>query len=241
MVEFIGPNVVNVMASASFDFIVIDCEHGNQNPRDVEIMIEAGWQAGICTIVRPPDTSRGMITRTLDAGAAGVLVPFIETMDQVRQVVNATKYLPIGRRGSHFSRGHTRHERVDPTTFIAEANLDLLTLIQIELAGAVKIVDQIAATEGVDGLYIGPGDLGLELGVPGQWDAPMLRDAIRTTAAACMRHGKIMGCHIRDIDETPALAAMGVQMFGIQHDIGMYKEIVSSKSKGFRKTLGLTK
>ncbi|MEX0613341.1 MAG: hypothetical protein WD229_14580 [Pirellulales bacterium] len=74
MVEFGGPAAVGVAADAGFDFIVLDCEHGNANPREVEATIEAGYQNGICTIVRPPCVDRGMITRSLDAGAGGVLV-----------------------------------------------------------------------------------------------------------------------------------------------------------------------
>src|SRR5262245_1077095 len=85
LVEFSGSSVVAVTADAGFDFIVIDCEHGNANPNDVERTIEAGFQNGICTIIRPPNVDRGMVTRALDAGAGGVLIPFCSTLDDVRQ------------------------------------------------------------------------------------------------------------------------------------------------------------
>jgi 4-hydroxy-2-oxoheptanedioate aldolase len=237
-VEFSGPAVVGVTARAGFDFALIDAEHGSQNPREIEATIEAGYQAGLCTIIRPPDGNRAVITRSLDAGAGGVLVPFCSTLEDVHQAVRATKYTPIGKRGTHLFRGHTRHRSIDdPAVFLAEANRDLLTLIQIELAAAVPLVDQIAAIEGVDGLYVGPGDLSVDLGVPGQWDAPVLLDAIRTTAAACRRHGKIMGCHTDDMKSVPRLREMGVQMFGFQCDISIYSHAASSVVNEFTKTV----
>jgi 4-hydroxy-2-oxoheptanedioate aldolase len=116
----------------------------------------------------------------------------------------------------------------DPGAFLAEANRDLLTLIQIELAAAVPLVDEIAAMEGVDGLYLGPGDLSVDMGVPGRWDAPVLLDAIRTTAAACRKHGKLMGCHTDSMDNVAMLREMGVQMFGFQCDIGIYSHAAAS-------------
>jgi 4-hydroxy-2-oxoheptanedioate aldolase len=238
LVEFTGPAVIRTMANAGFDFVFLDGEHGNQNPREVETTIEAGHQAGLCTIVRPPDVNRAVITRSLDAGAGGVLVPFCATMEDVLAAVRATKYMPMGKRGTHLFRGHTQH-RVpdDPAAFLAEANRDLLTLIQIELASALSLVDAIAAAEGVDGLYLGPGDLSVDLGVPGQWDAPALLEAIRATAAACRKHGKIMGCHIGDLKRVPMLREMGVQMFGFQCDVEIYSAAAGAISDEFAKVV----
>jgi 4-hydroxy-2-oxoheptanedioate aldolase len=235
LVEFTGPAVISATANVGFDFVVIDGEHGNQNPREIEVTIEAGYQAGLCTIMRPPDCGRAVITRALDAGAAGVLVPFCATLEDVHQAVRATKYTPLGKRGTHLFRGHTRHKAVDnPAAFLAEANRDLLTLIQIELAAAVPLVDQIAATEGVDGLYLGPGDLSVDLGIPGQWDAPAMLNAIRATAAACRKHGKIMCCHTDSMDNVAMLREMGVQMIGFQCDIGMYSAAAAAVVGRFR-------
>jgi 4-hydroxy-2-oxoheptanedioate aldolase len=223
LVEFSGPAVVATMANAGFDFVMIDTEHGNQNPREVESTIEAGYQAGLCTIVRSPDVNRGVLTRALDAGAAGALIPFCSTLEEVHQAVRATKYTPVGKRGTHLFRGHTRHRPPDdPVAFLAEANRDLLTLIQIELAAAVPLVDATAAIDGVDGLYLGPGDLSVDLGVPGQWDAPVMTEAIRATAAACRKHHKIMACHTGNLETVPQLREMGIQMFGFQCDIEIF-------------------
>src|SRR5512138_2655387 len=118
LVEFSGPAVVTATANGGADFIFIDHEHGNQTPRELESTIEAGWQAGLCTILRPSDANRAVITRGLDAGAGGILVPMSSTLDEVRQAVRASKYPPIGQRGTHLMRGHTRHQRIDAATFL---------------------------------------------------------------------------------------------------------------------------
>ena len=146
LVEFSGSAIVNVLARAGFDFLVIDCEHGNYALRDVETMLEAGWNAGICMLVRTADATRSLITKALDAGAAGIVVPAIDSLEQVRAAVRASKYRPIGRRGVHLLRGHTRHRVVEPQRFMDEANRDLLTFVQIEFAKAVEVAQEIAAT-----------------------------------------------------------------------------------------------
>jgi len=181
----------------------------------------------VATLIRPPCVDRGMITRSLDAGAAGVLVPFCATMKDVEDAVRATKYTPVGRRGTHMYRGHTRHRIPDTAVFMAEDNRDLLTIIQIELSEAVGLVEQIAATAGVDGLYIGPGDLSVDLGIPGQWPAPVMLDAIRAAAVACRKHGKILGCHFGDVGNACMLRDLGVQMFGFECDLGIYHAAIS--------------
>ena len=234
LVEFGGPAVMGTMADAGFDFVLLDCEHGHANPRDTEISIEAGYQSNLCTIVRPGGIERGPITRWLDAGAGGVLVPFCSTLDEVRQAVRFTKYAPWGQRGVHLLRGHTRHRPTKPADFMAEANRDLFTIIQIELAGAVSLVEEIAALQGVDALYIGPGDLSVDLGVPGQWSSPPVMDAIRRTADACRACGKIMGCHVDQVTDIPRLREQGVQMFGYFCDIGMFQAVSKRVTAEFR-------
>ena len=151
LVEFASAAVVGVLADAGFDFVLVDCEHGLYSPPHVGRLLDAAAQADIAGIVRVPSCDRAAITQALDAGAAGILVPAIATVEQVRQVVRATKYTPVGKRGVHLLRGHTRHRPVNAGDFIAEANRDLLTMIQIELESAVAAADQIAAIEGERG------------------------------------------------------------------------------------------
>lgn len=237
LVEFSGSAIVNVLAQAGFDFLMIDCEHGNYALRDVETMLETGWNANICMLVRTADATRSLITKALDAGAAGIVVPAIDSLEQVRAAVRASKYKPIGRRGVHLFRGHTRHRPVEPQRFMDQANRDLLTFIQIELVKAVEVAEEIAATDGVDGLYIGPGDLSADLGIAGQWDAPEMNQVIEQVVSACRKYQKIVGCHADDIIAMPRLRDMGIQMFGFVCDIGMYATVAAESVQHFRRAM----
>jgi 4-hydroxy-2-oxoheptanedioate aldolase len=237
LVEFSAPSVADIFAAAGFDFLLIDMEHGNFTPREVEGMIRHATSAGLCAFVRTPDTQRNPITRVLDAGAAGVVIPAVRSMEQVRQAVETTKYRPLGRRGVHLLRGHTQHRPTDPATFLMEANRDVLTILQIELTEAVGLADEIAATAGVDGLYVGPGDLSVDLGVPGQWNSPPVQKAIGVVAKACRAHGKIFGCHADDVDTMPNLRRLGVQMFGLFCDIGLLSSAAGFQAARFREIL----
>jgi 2-dehydro-3-deoxyglucarate aldolase/4-hydroxy-2-oxoheptanedioate aldolase len=237
LVEFGSSAAVSVLADAGFDFVLLDCEHGLFTPPQVGLLMEAAWHAGIAGIVRVPSCDRAAITQALDAGAAGILVPAVASLEQAQQVVRATKYTPVGKRGVHLLRGHTQHRSVDAAAFIAEANRDVLTLVQIELASALEVVDAIAATAGVDCLYVGPGDLSVDLGVPGQWQAPVMQAALGRVAEACRRHGKIMACHADRIEDTPRLRQMGVQLFGYFCDIGLFRAAATDVGARFRAAL----
>lgn len=121
---------------------------------------------------------------------------------------------------------------------MAEANRDLLTLIQIETGEAVELVDDIAGTEGVDGLYVGPGDLSADLGHPGHWHAAPVQKAIARTAAAARAHGKLAACHYDLPDDLLRLAEQGVNMFGHFCDIGIFKQAAASAVQRFRESVG---
>lgn len=239
LVEFSGSTIINVLAEAGFDFVMLDCEHGNYGSRDVELMLEASWNAGICGLVRTADTDRSLITRALDASAAGIVVPAIDSLEQAREAIRASKYRPTGSRGVHLFRSHTRHRTVEPQRFMEEANRDLLTFVQIELTKAVEIAEELAATDGLDGLYVGPGDLSTDLGIAGQWAAPAVNEAIERVVLACSKHGKIVSCHSDVISDMPRLRDMGVQMFGFFCDIGLYATAASESVDRFREAMGI--
>jgi 4-hydroxy-2-oxoheptanedioate aldolase len=224
LLEFCSPSVVHVMADIGLDFVLIDCEHGHCSSREAETVLEAAWSRSLPALVRVGSPDRALITRVLDAGAAGILVPAISSLSEVEQVVRASKYRPLGRRGVHMLRPHTRHRPPSKLReYLQSANRDLLTLIQIELAPAVELVEQIAAMPGVDGLYVGPGDLSVDLDRPGEWDSDEIWQAIAATAAACRKHQKFLGCHYDSVELLPRLMQMGVHMLGHGCDLGIFR------------------
>jgi len=224
LLEFCSPSVVHVMADAGLDFVLIDGEHGHCSSREAETLLEAAWSRTLPALVRVGSPDRALITRILDAGAAGILVPAVSSLSEVEQVVRASKYRPLGRRGVHMLRPHTRHRPPsDLRGYLQSANRDLLTLIQIELAPAVELVEQIAAMPGVDGLYVGPGDLSVDLDRPGEWDCDEIWQSIAAVASACRKHHKFLGCHYDSVELLPRLQQFGVQMLGHACDLGIFR------------------
>ena len=154
--ELSAPAVAMILQQNDFDFMLVDTEHGCFDPAAVAQLILAGKEAGLCPLVRVPGPDQAEIKRVLDAGAEGIMVPMSQSLEDVQQVVNHSKYPPLGQRGAHFVRPHTRYMNPeDIADFMAEANRNLLTMVQIETRAAAELVDEIAAVEGVDTLLIG--------------------------------------------------------------------------------------
>lgn len=215
VMEFRTPAVPIVLAHAGMDFFLVDTEHGWYNPETVRAMMDVGGREGICPIVRVPTTHRSEITHALDSGAGGLLFPVIRTMDHVREAVEASKYAPLGRRGMHMLRPHTNFlPPTDKPAYCAEANASLLTILQIETVDALGQVEAIAATDGVDMLYIGPTDLSADMGHHGGLDHPETMAAAARIAKACAAAGKPAGCHVERPDQIAAALEMGFSMIG---------------------------
>jgi 4-hydroxy-2-oxoheptanedioate aldolase len=215
MTELRAAGAAAVLADGGFEFVFIDLEHGAYELDNACRLIQAGKAAGICPLPRVPLTAAGLFARLLDCGAEGVLVPQVRTMADVQQAVNLSKYPPVGRRGLHFLRPHSGFKvPADAAAYLDAANRSLLTLVQIETAEAVELIPEIAASEGVDGLYVGPGDLSVNLGQPDGLRQHELEPVLRAVGAACKAHGKIAGYHFHDAAEVRRCREYGFSMFG---------------------------
>jgi 2-keto-3-deoxy-L-rhamnonate aldolase RhmA len=239
VVELCTPAVPRLLQQNSFDFMVIDTEHGCFDPAAVVQLIDAGKRWRLCPLVRVPGPERAEIKRVLDAGAEGVMVPMCETVDEVVEAVNSSKYPPLGRRGAHFTRPHTDFDTPrDMGAYMAAANASLLTIIQIETPGAAQRLDEIAGLPGVDMLYLGPGDLSIALGYPGQITHPEVMAVVGRLTAACRKHNKLAGCHFADPAVLPQLRAAGVSFAGYGAEIRMLQAGIRQMGEAARRALG---
>jgi 2-keto-3-deoxy-L-rhamnonate aldolase RhmA len=196
-----NPAIAPLAARAGLDFIMLDLEHGPFNLETVEDIFKAGRPLGLGCFARVPELSRGWVSRILDAGATGVMVPMLETVAEAELLVRWAKYGPLGGRGFGGIGGHTDFDAIAPGAtleFMAKANAETLTIAQIETARAVENADAIAAVPGLDALLIGPNDLAISLGCAGDFMGEILHDAIGRVAAAAATHGKIFGMHAGD-------------------------------------------
>ncbi len=191
------PAIALVAKEAGLDFFMFDMEHGPIGFEAVSDAASLARSVGIDCYVRVPELTKGYVSRALDSGVTGVMVPMIKSEEEARAFVRWAKYQPIGARGIGGWGAHTDYRDASSRggAFLAEANAQVLTIAQIELAEAIDAIDSIAAVDGLDALLVGPADLSNSLGVGGQFNHPLMDEAIAKVAEAAERHGKIFGIH----------------------------------------------
>lgn len=189
-----SPAAAEIFAHAGFRWIGLDAEHTAASIETVETMARAVHGRGADLLVRVSQADTLEIRRSLDVGASGVIVPYIESAEQARMAVAAAKYPPKGVRGFAFMRANNWGADFD--AYAAKANEEILVIGMIESKKGVENIDEILAVDGLDGVFIGPYDMSGSYGVPGQTQHPLVKDAIAKVLAACKKAGKAPGQHI---------------------------------------------
>jgi 4-hydroxy-2-oxoheptanedioate aldolase len=210
---------VELIGKSGFDWIWIDCEHGAGDYSDLVFQMQAASINNAPPIVRIAWNETPRFKRVLDLGAAGVMVPFVNTAEEAKQAAEAMRYPPEGARGvSRFNRacGFSR----DFDEYFPNANDNLLTVVQIETVTAVKNADEIAGVQGVDVLFIGPVDLTANLGVAQQYEHQTFVEAMDSVAAACKHHEKAAGILVPNLDYLPLWIEKGFTFFVVGSDGG---------------------
>ncbi len=185
-----------VCAAAGFDYLLLDLEHGAGGEEQIRATIPTAASYGVPTVVRVESDARIRIGRVLDAGAAGIMLPRLDTVDDVRAAIRHLQYSPRGDRGVATYNRACRFG-LDPDALF-RADDEILGIVQIESARAVANAADIAAIDGVDVLFVGPRDLSHDLGVPGETDAPNYREALDQVRRAAQHHGKAAGLLVPD-------------------------------------------
>lgn len=197
--EMFTPAACRIAKKSGYDFVIIDTEHNMAGVETVAWMCRAGRDIDLPVIVRAPAFEGQWLTRYLDLGAAGLLVPRVETADETAAIVRAIKYPPEGVRGLAGSGGHTDYASPNPAELVRWANENLLLAVQIETRTGLENRHEILSVSGVDALFIGPYDLSLSLGRPGELDHPQVVAAMDAIFAAAKEHGVAPGMHVFDV------------------------------------------
>jgi 2-keto-3-deoxy-L-rhamnonate aldolase RhmA len=212
-----SPAVTEICGRAGFDWLLIDMEHGSGTDADLLPMLYAASATGTPAIVRPEVASRTRISRALDLGADGVMVPQVGDAREARDVAAWLRFQPVGRRGvALFTRGLAYGEggHAGPSS----RNDQIIGIAQIESQQAVDDAEAIAALNGIDVLFVGPTDLTHALGVPGRIDDAGYREAITSVSAAAKQHGKATGVLLWKPEDAGAYAELGFTVFAISSD-----------------------
>jgi 2-keto-3-deoxy-L-rhamnonate aldolase RhmA len=218
-----SPGSAELLGRSGLDWVVIDLEHGNTTEAELLAHLTAIEVSGSTALVRPQSGERLRIGRALDLGAAGIVVPRLDTADQVREAVTFLRYPPTGQRGVALL---TRGARLGTVNHagVAGLNDDIVGIIQIESPSALAAADEFAATDGVDVLFVGPADLSHSLGVPGQFPHPLYQAALRSVVAACRAHGKAAGILLYDPASFKPHLDLGFTFVGIGADVSFVND-----------------
>lgn len=204
--------VAELAALAGFDFVLIDVEHGFFSIESVASTILACDGAGIAPLVRPPSALSDQVGRYLDAGAAGTLLPRVESVAMARSAIEALKFAPLGRRGLGGVRAN-RYATNPLADFVKRANEETLVAVQIEREGALAELAGLADEPAVDVLFVGPNDLSQALGEPGQTTSERFRAALARVGSEAARGRKAAGIMVGRREDIPRLAELGYRIF----------------------------
>ena len=219
--EIRNPNLAWMLVQSGFDYFIIDNEHGAYSPETVSNMIAAARGAGIAVIVRIPEIRRGAIMKPLDSGAAGLLVPMVDTAEQAEEIIAYAKYPPMGNRGVALSRGHSAYGRPNAADYLDQANQATFIAVQAESPRAIENVASIAATPGVDCIFVGPADLSVGLGIPGQVTHPKEIAAIDKVIDVCRQHDLIPGIHMSNVATLKGWIDKGMRFVSYSSDVDL--------------------
>ena len=205
-----------VCAAAGVDWVLLDLEHGGGGEEQASGVVPAAASYGVPTVVRAESTERIRAGRLLDLGAAGVMFPRIDGPEDAASAISHLRYPPLGDRGvATYNR--MCHYGLDPSA-LDRSDDEVLGVVQIETAGALATVEEIAALDGVDVLFVGPRDLSLALGVPGDLNAPVYVEALERVLAAARRTARPPGLLVPNGAAAATMTAAGWQFLAIGSD-----------------------
>ena len=226
--EFFSSGVGPLAAQAGADWVLFDLEHSGHTLDAARGPIAVARRSGIATFVRVPGAVQHLVSTALDAGAEGIMVPWVNSVQEAAQIAAWIKYPPVGRRGSAFGMAHDLYAPGAPADKQAQANEETMFLPQIETPQAVAAAAEIAAVDGVDVLFVGPLDLSTNLGVPGQFTHPQMLDALQTVAQAAQDHGKAAGIFAATMELAELARGLGFTVISHTADTALFSQALSA-------------
>lgn len=226
--EFGTRGIAKILEAADLDFVVVDMEHTGFDAERIADLVAWLKATPVAPFVRVPQGLYHFLARTMDAGALGVMVANVETSEQARGIVKAVKYAPLGSRGIGLGTAHTDYTMPDPATYLREANQNTTVICQIESATGLTNLEQMAATEGVDVLWVGHYDLAQSLGVLGQFEHPRFLEALGKVVGAAKKSGKAAGIQPGGWEQAEQWLSLGFNVISWGSDIAVYRNALGS-------------
>lgn len=203
------------IATLGWDFLIADAEHAAIDLKDMENIARACERRGMVPTARVPLVAPADISRFLDAGARGVMVPFVESAAEARQAVAWSKFAPVGRRGLAAPRCGGFGGELAPDLFVPRENQETIVITQVESTRGLDNLAEILTVDGVDVVFVGPTDLSLALGCPQQWTDPRFGNAVEHVAKETLRAGKVFGAYASSREMLSWYESLGARFLAV--------------------------
>lgn len=229
-----SPVTAEIMGRAGFDMMTVDLQHGLIDYQMAVTMLQVLQGLPAPVMVRVPWNEPGIVMKCLDAGYAGLICPMINSAEDARRLVQSARYAPLGGR----SFGPTRANLVHGPSYAKGANSSVLVLAMIETREALQNLDAILAVEGIDGIYVGPSDLGLSLGYEPTLEptAPEVLNAIGAIVTKARASGRIAGIHTGSPVMIKTMLANGFHFASLLTDVRLFSSALSGQLAEVRST-----
>jgi 2-keto-3-deoxy-L-rhamnonate aldolase RhmA len=229
-------NVAEAMACVGFDYLVVDMEHAPLDVPDALEVLRAIAGTPTQALVRLAWSDMVLVKRMLDAGAQSLMFPYVQTVEEAKRAVTYTRYPTAGVRGVAAMHRAARYGTA--TDYLGRAAEEIAVVLQIESPSALALIPQMAAIDGVDGLFIGPADLSANMGLLGRMGEASVVAELRRGVDLCHAAGKPVGIVSGTVDGARAYAAMGFDFVAVGVDLGMLVSAASQSLAAMRGAVG---
>jgi 2-dehydro-3-deoxyglucarate aldolase/4-hydroxy-2-oxoheptanedioate aldolase len=237
--QLASPIAAEVMARAGFDWLMIDMEHGPGDVLALIAQLQAMNGSGVMPFVRVPWNDFVIIKRILDAGAVGLLIPYVNTKAEAEAAVRACKYPPRGIRGIAGSPRAAGYGQ-NPLNYLSRANAEIFVMTQVETPQAVANLDEMLAVEGLDGIFIGPMDLSTSMGHFANPSHPDVQAVIAQVEAKVFAAKKVLGTISSSWEQAKGLYERGYQFVMVMSDSGSLAKLAVESVAKFREAFPTT-
>ncbi len=219
--QFRSQDVLKILAQAGFHWAFIDAEHGGFDLETIQDLCRIAPMVNFTPIVRVADLQYSLIARYLDVGAQGIIFPRVEDVALLERAVSWTKFPPVGERGFGLGAFHFDHEQLTVPQMIDHLNSNTMVVLQIETKRALEMREELLSVPGIDAVMIGPADLSISLGVPGEFQHPKVIEAMEAIRDTCVRRGIAPGTQTRTLPQAKFWRERGMRFLGCSSDTGM--------------------
>ncbi|MEP6714513.1 MAG: aldolase/citrate lyase family protein [Terriglobia bacterium] len=223
--------IPRLLAAAGFKWAFIDTEHGNFDLETVNDLCRVAQLVNLCPLVRVADLQYSLVARALDCGAQGIIFPRMEDPKLLEMALSWTKFPPAGVRGYGLMATHLDYQQASFSEVIGHMNANIMTVLQIESRRAVEAREEILSVPGIDAVLIGPADLSISMGVPGDFQNPIMIEAMEAVRDTCICKGIAPGTQTRSVPQALFWKERGMRFLGCGSEIGFLFEKASETAR----------